>query len=131
MKLINLKSLKREEFIDITHLVSKEVEEAKIKNGVCILSSLHTTAGLTINENSDPSVVKDILATFKKMVPNDAKYSHSEGNSDAHIKTSLTGTSLNLIIRNGELVLGTWQGIYFCEFDGPRSRKVVIQLING
>lgn len=129
MQTISIRSNRREEFIDMTALVEKEVLSSGIKDGAVILTSLHTTGGLTINENADPSVVEDILNTLSKIAPHKAGYSHSEGNSDAHIKTSLIGTSLYIIIRNGELVLGTWQGIFFCEFDGPRSRNVAIEVI--
>jgi secondary thiamine-phosphate synthase enzyme len=129
MKTINIKSVKREEMIDITALVSKEISSSGVENGVVVLNSLHTTGGLTVNENADPSVVRDILGHLRKEVPQNSGYSHSEGNSDAHIKTSMVGTTLNLIISGGEMVLGTWQGIYFCEFDGPRSRKIAVQII--
>jgi secondary thiamine-phosphate synthase enzyme len=129
MKLINIKSVKREELIDITGLVSKEVALSKVKNGIIVLNSLHTTGGLTVNENADPNVARDILHQLGKVAPRDAGYSHSEGNSDSHIKTSMVGPSLSLIISNGEILFGTWQGIYFCEFDGPRSRRIAVQII--
>ena len=91
----------------------------------------HTTAGLTINENADPSVVSDLLATLERLVPEQGKYRHSEGNSDAHCKASLMGSSVNVAVQGGRLVLGTWQGIYFCEFDGPRSRKFQVLTVPG
>jgi secondary thiamine-phosphate synthase enzyme len=129
VKIINLKSIRREEFIEITDLVAREIDESGIKNGACVLTSLHTTGGLTINEHADPTVVKDIMHYLGKIAPHGSSYSHAEGNSDAHIKTSIIGTTLNLIIRNREPMLGTWQGIFFCEFDGPRSRKVALEII--
>ena len=131
MKLLSIQSSRREEFIDVTSLVAKEVSSSRIRNGICVTTSLHTTGGVTVNENADPSVVKDILNIFNKMAPPDAKYSHTEGNSDAHIKTSLVGNSVTLIVKNGELVLGTWQGIYFCEFDGPRTRTLAVEIISS
>jgi secondary thiamine-phosphate synthase enzyme len=109
--------------------VEKIVKDAKIKEGICVIFCPHTTAGLAMNENADPSVQKDIIEHLEALVPADKNFSHSEGNSDSHIKSSLLGISLNVIIENGELVLGTWQGIYFCEFDGPRRRNVYVKLI--
>jgi len=112
--------------IDITDKVQEVVSKAKVSEGVCVVFCPHTTAGLTINENADPSVKQDIINTLNKLVPENAGYSHSEGNADSHIKSSLLGSSLNIIIEGGQLQLGTWQGIYFCESDGPRSREVWI-----
>ena len=129
MKVLDLKTSDRSELLDITSRVEQVVEDKKIKDGICIVFCPHTTAGLTINENADPSVKKDIINHLKKVVPEEKSFMHSEGNSDAHIKASMMGNSLNIIIKNGELVLGTWQGIYFCEFDGPRSRKVYIKVL--
>lgn len=127
---IELNTKKGSEFIDITEIVREKVAKADISDGICVIFVPHTTAGVTINENADPDVVKDILSTFDKMVPlSDTDYRHSEGNSAAHIKSSLLGSSATIIIENGQLKLGTWQGIYFCEFDGPRRRKVWIKII--
>ena len=131
MKIIEIETRRRVEFIEITASVKKAVKESKIKEGICIIFSPHTTAGLLINENADPSVRKDIISQLEKLVPQDGRYSHLEGNADAHIKSSLLGNSLNLIIHEEELILGTWQGIYFCEFDGPRKRKVYLKLISS
>ncbi len=128
MKVLDLKTNTRCEFIDITSRVYEVVQDEKIKDGICIIFCPHTTAGLTINENADPAVKKDIINHLKKVVPQEKSFMHSEGNSDAHIKASMMGNSLNLIIETGKLVLGTWQGIYFCEFDGPRNRKVYIKI---
>ncbi len=118
------------EIITITSKIREIVKKSKIKNGICIIYNPHTTSAITINENADPSVKKDILEELIKIVPENDGYSHSEGNSDAHIKACLMGSDRVVIIRNGELQLGTWQGIFFCEFDGPRSRKVYIQIIS-
>ncbi|MDD5195473.1 MAG: secondary thiamine-phosphate synthase enzyme YjbQ [Candidatus Omnitrophica bacterium] len=129
MNIIEIKTSKRNEFIDITLQVQGAVKDSKVKEGLCVIFCPHTTAALTINENADPSVQKDILEYMEKLVPVHKNYSHSEGNSDAHIKSSLVGCSVNVIIENSTLVLGTWQGIYFCEFDGPRQRKVYVKII--
>ncbi|MFA6281914.1 MAG: secondary thiamine-phosphate synthase enzyme YjbQ [Candidatus Omnitrophota bacterium] len=130
MNKISINTTKRTEFIDITAKVEKVVKDSKIKDGLCIVFCPHTTAALTINENADPSVQKDIIKHLEELVPANKGYSHSEGNSDAHIKASLLGSSLNIIIEDGNLALGTWQGIYFCEFDGPRDRQVWVKIIN-
>jgi secondary thiamine-phosphate synthase enzyme len=125
---LNIRTPKREILIDITSNIDKIVRESNIKEGVCRLFVPHTTAGITINENADPAVVKDIINYLAKLVPQNAGFSHGEGNSDAHIKSSLIGPSLDLIIHNGKLMLGTWQGIVFAEFDGPRQRNLFIQI---
>ena len=127
----SLKTTKDQEFIDITDLVKKAVRERGVKNGLAVIFVPHTTAGVTINENADPDVIKDILFGLNKAFPVQDRYLHIEGNSHAHIKASLMGSSCNIIIENGELKLGTWQGIYFCEFDGPRNRRIYIKIING
>ncbi len=119
-----------EDFVDITKQVRQIVEAGKIQNGLCQIFVPHTTAGVTINENADPDVVTDMLAALKRMVP-DLPYRHSEGNSPAHVKSTLVGCSMTIPIVDGRLCLGTWQGIYFCEFDGPRTRQVWVQLIGG
>ena len=117
------------EMIDITGRVREIVAQSGIAAGDVIVYCPHTTAGITINENADPDVVSDILLTLEELIPENRRgYRHIEGNSDAHVKSSLTGCSENVIIKNGRLVLGTWQSIYFCEFDGPRSRKVIVQV---
>lgn len=118
----------REVLVDITGNVKDVVAESEISEGVCRIFVPHTTAGITINENADPAVKKDIIAHLKEIIPQKSSFSHREGNSDAHIKSSLTGPSLDVLIHKGRLVLGTWQGIMFAEYDGPRSRKVYIQV---
>ena len=117
-------------FIDITDRVEKIIGASSVKSGVCAVFVPHTTAGVTINENADPSVRRDIIKTLEKAIPNNAYYEHSEGNLPAHIKASLMGSSAIVFIQNGSLSLGAWQGIYFCEFDGPRRRKVMIKVIS-
>lgn len=128
MRKIEVKTRTKEELIDITSRVKEEVSHSGIKNGICHVYIPHTTAGITINENADPSVKEDILMTMKKLVPDNLPYRHSEGNSPAHVKASLVGSSVNVIIEEGELQLGTWQGIFFCEFDGARSRRAYIKV---
>ena len=119
------------EFIDITRSVQEAVKKTGVKDGICIIFIPHTTAAVTINENADPSVVQDILMELNKMVPFKDPYRHMEGNSPAHIKASLLGCSEMVIVESGKLVLGTWQGIFFCEFDGPRNREVHVKVISG
>jgi secondary thiamine-phosphate synthase enzyme len=128
LKSFNVKTRSRSEFIDITSQVQDMVGESGIKSGVCYVYVPHTTAAVTINEGADPSVVKDILNTLNKLVPRNGNYSHMEGNSDAHIKTSLMGSSDAVIIEKGKLQLGTWQSIFFCEFDGSRNRRVMVKI---
>ena len=125
---IDVKTRSRSEMVDITSLVRKELSTLGIKDGICIVYVPHTTAGITINEGADPSVCSDILNKLKELVPKNAGYSHMEGNSDSHIKASLMGSSVSVIFEDGSLVLGTWQKIFFCEFDGPRSRRVYLQI---
>jgi secondary thiamine-phosphate synthase enzyme len=118
----------RNEFVDLTSQVQDVVRESGISEGLCTIFVPHTTAGLTINEGADPSVQRDILAHLEKMIPHRGDYRHLEGNSDAHIKASLIGSSQTVFVEEGQLVLGTWQAIYFAEFDGPRRRKVMVQV---
>ena len=129
MKEISLETHSRVEMIDITAAVQKAIGEEKIEEGICLVYTRHTTAAVTINENADPDVPRDILAALDRAVPFSANYQHAEGNSAAHVKSSLVGASELVIIENGHLVLGTWQSIFFCEFDGPRSRKVLVSII--
>lgn len=119
----------RTHLLDITSEVQRIVSQSGVKEGTARIFTLHTTAGLTINENADPAVVQDILMELDKIVPLNDGYRHLEGNSAAHIKSSLFGVSLSVFITGGSLVLGTWQSIYFCEFDGPRQRKVLVKVI--
>ncbi len=128
LKEIPIKSAKRIEFVNITGKVEQAVKESKIENGLCVVYCPHTTAAITINENSDPNVIADMIARLNALVPGNGNYSHSEGNSDAHIKSSLLGNEKTLVVRQGKLLLGKWQGIYFCEFDGPRERKVYVSI---
>ena len=119
---------KKSELIDITRQVGEIVEKARVRSGLCIIYVPHTTAAVTLNENADPYVSQDILMGLDKVVPSHDRYLHSEGNSPAHIKSSLIGCSETVPVESGELVLGTWQGIYFCEFDGPRNRTVHVRV---
>jgi secondary thiamine-phosphate synthase enzyme len=129
MQSFSLKSSQRTEFIDITHPVREVVQGSGIKEGLCHLFVPHTTAGITVNENADPSVRKDIMESLERLVPWYGGYSHSEGNAAAHIKATLVGCSQTLPVTRGDLNLGTWQGIYFCEFDGPRTRQVWVHVL--
>lgn len=129
LKYIQLSSYARNELIDITPHVVEMVKKSGVLNGVVYLCCLHTTAGITINEGADPDVRRDISRFFEQLVPVDAPFDHSEGNSDAHVKSSLVGVSVTVLISGGRLLLGTWQAIYFCEFDGPRTRKVAVKII--
>lgn len=124
-----IKTTKAQEFVDITSIVKDAIRKKGTKNGVAVVFVPHTTAGVTINENADPDVVTDILSGLNKAFPVNNGYLHVEGNSHAHIKASLMGSSCSVIVENGELKLGIWQGIYFCEFDGPRNRKLYIKII--
>ncbi len=127
MEKIRVKTNSRIELIDITDEIQNIVVKSKIKDGVCFAFCPHTTAGLTINENADPSVKRDIINALNKLVPENAGYSHTEGNADSHVKSSIFGSSLTIFVKDGQLALGAWQGIYFCEGDGPRSREVWIK----
>lgn len=130
MDYITVKSSIREEFIDITKYIIDYIDKKKCDNGILYLFVPHTTAAITINENADPSVQKDINSALNKLIPHINNYAHLEGNSDAHIKATLVGSSSFVFIERKELVLGTWQGIYFCEFDGPRNRKLFLKFLN-
>jgi secondary thiamine-phosphate synthase enzyme len=129
VKYINVKSKARIEFIDITEMVQDVVKDAGIVKGVCFLFVPHTTAGITINEGADPSVQRDIVNSLNRLIPHEMNYFHREGNADAHIKSTLVGTSVHVIVEDGKLLLGTWQSIFFCEFDGPRHRRVAVKFI--
>jgi secondary thiamine-phosphate synthase enzyme len=120
----------RSEFVDITEAVASVVRGSGIADGLCTVFVTHTTAGITINENADPSVVGDMLAYLARLVPRDSGFRHAEGNSDSHIKASVVGSSVTVPFTRGKLMLGTWQGVYFCEFDGPRTRSYVVA-VNG
>ncbi len=124
-----IKTRKEDEVINITRIVQEDVNNSKIKEGIVLVFTPHTTAGLTINENADPDVVADMLSALRKIFPKDPNYRHREGNSHAHLKASFMGSSCSIIIENGKLKLGIWQGLYFCEFDGPRTRKFYTKII--
>jgi secondary thiamine-phosphate synthase enzyme len=125
---ISVKTHSRIDMVDITSSVQKEFSKSGITDGTCVVYVPHTTAGITINEGADPAVCRDIMKKLNDLVPPDAGYRHMEGNADSHIKTSIIGSSVTVIVENGRLVLGTWQKIFFCEFDGPRSRKVYLKI---
>jgi secondary thiamine-phosphate synthase enzyme len=131
MQQLTVKTQSQTEMIDITRQVQKSIEAAGFQDGLCVLYVPHTTAGITINESADPSVRRDILMVLNQMVPWQADYRHMEGNSPAHIKSTLVGASQLVVVEKGQMVLGTWQGIFFCEFDGPRSRKLQIKFIQS
>ena len=124
---LSITTRNRSEMIDITSQIEEELHKSGLKDGVCFLFVPHTTAGITINESADPSVARDIQAMLNKLIPWEGSYRHLEGNSAAHIKSSLIGNSVMVFVESGHLKLGTWQGIFFCEFDGPRSRKLYVK----
>ncbi len=130
MRKIAIKTDRRNQMLDITSIVQKSVIESGVKSGICYILVPHTTAAVTINESADADVANDILETLSKLIPYKDSYRHAEGNSDAHIKASLIGDTAMLIIEDGRLVLGTWQGIFFCEFDGPRNRNLIIKIVD-
>jgi secondary thiamine-phosphate synthase enzyme len=130
MEEIRVRTTARSEMVEITEEVQEVVSRGGVRDGVAVVQSLHTTAAITINENADPFVVDDVLGKLERLIPREERfYQHAEGNSDSHLKTSFFGPSLTVIVSGGRLVLGTWQGIYLCEFDGPRERRVAIQLL--
>jgi len=128
---LSIKTSKTTEMIDVTAQVREQVTRSQVKNGLVVVYVPHTTAGITINEGADPSVKADILATINEIVPWDKVYGHAEGNSPAHIKSSLIGPSVTIILEDGRLRLGQWQSIFFCEFDGPRQRRVLVKVWSG
>jgi secondary thiamine-phosphate synthase enzyme len=130
MNELKIRSNKKNEMIDITIYIQEQVDKENIENGYVIIYVPHTTAGITINEGSDPSVQQDIIKQLEKIIPEEGAYSHIEGNSDAHIKASLLGSSVTVLIKKKKLVLGTWQHIFFYEGDGPRNRKIYLNIIS-
>jgi secondary thiamine-phosphate synthase enzyme len=126
---LTIKTRSRVEFQNITRAVQEVVDSSRVENGVCYVFVPHTTAAVTLNEQADPSVVEDIAEKLDALVPQHGNYHHSEGNSPAHIKASLCGSSVVVLVDGGRLVLGTWQGIFFCEFDGPRSRSALVKIL--
>ena len=129
VRYINVRSKSRIELIDITDMVQDLVKREGITKGVCCLYVPHTTAGVTINEGADPSVQRDIQNALSRLIPHEMNYFHREGNADAHIKSTIVGISANVIIDEGKLLLGTWQAVFFCEFDGPRHRRIAVKIL--
>jgi secondary thiamine-phosphate synthase enzyme len=128
MREYNIKTTNRIEMVNLDRIVQQAIAESGVKEGFCVVFAPHTTAGITINENADPDVQEDILKELSKLIPYSGHYAHTEGNADAHIKSSLVGASVNLIISGGKALLGTWQSVFLCEFDGPRTRKVWVEV---
>jgi secondary thiamine-phosphate synthase enzyme len=130
MTRFNLKTTARNQFVEITDQIRDALSASGTKSGLCVVYCPHTTAAITVNENADPDVVHDMLLYLSKTVPKDQPgFRHGEGNSDSHIKASLVGPSVTLVVDGGDIVLGRWQGVYFCEFDGPRTREVFVQAV--
>ena len=132
MEIVEVRTSRRAELLEVTGRVAEVVARSGVQSGVVVVQSLHTTAALTINENADPDVKHDLLAKLAEMVPKDEPYyRHDEGNSDSHLKTSFFGPSLTVVVDGGRLVLGRWQGVYLCEFDGPRERRLAVQVLSA
>lgn len=129
METIEVRTGEREHFVDVTSRVREAVASSGVREGLCAVWSLHTTAGVTVNESADPAVAEDIEDWLSSRAPRDAGYSHREGNADSHIKTSLMGPGVTLVVSEGQLQLGTWQGVFLCEFDGPRNRRLLVQVV--
>lgn len=126
---LRVKTNSRTELVDITQGVQRLVSESGVRSGLCYIHVPHTTSGITINENTDPNVGRDILKELNKVIPFDDNYGHTEGNSAAHIKSTIVGVSKTVLVEDGRLALGTWQALFFCEFDGPRERRVIVKVI--
>ncbi|HEX9940269.1 MAG TPA: secondary thiamine-phosphate synthase enzyme YjbQ [Longimicrobium sp.] len=132
MEIVRLSTRRRAEMVDITRQVQDVVERSGVRSGIVVIQSLHTTAGITVNENADPDVQHDLLAKLERLAPHHEEfYRHAEGNSDSHLKTAWMGPSATLIVDEGRVLLGRWQGVYFCEFDGPRERQVAVQAVGA
>jgi len=129
MNSLEVKTRGREDFVDLTAGIERLVAASGVKNGLCVVAVPHTTAGITVNENADPDVRADLALVLRKIVPDGLPYAHGEGNSPAHAKAALVGSSVTLLVEDGRLRLGTWQGIFFCEFDGPRTRQAWVQIV--
>jgi secondary thiamine-phosphate synthase enzyme len=130
MAVLHIETYERVQFVDVTGQVAHEVAASGVRRGAVLVYVPHTTAGVTINENADPSVRRDLQAALERLVPADLPFSHREGNADAHVKATLVGSSVVVPIEDGSLALGTWQGIFFAEFDGPRRRRLVVRMLN-
>ena len=126
---ISLRTQKRAQWVDITGEARRIIADSKVRKGICVVASLHTTGGVTVNENADPDVERDFFYALEKLVPQSPAFRHAEGNSDSHVKSSLVGLSVQVPVTGGKMVLGTWQSVYFCEFDGPRSRRVSVTVM--
>ena len=131
MKTLRIKTSKRTQFVDITREVEEVLRNEGINSGVCHVYVPHTTAGVAINEHADPDVARDVEGIFDRLISHDGPYRHAEGNTDSHMKAILTGTSQTILVENGKLALGTWQGIFLCEFDGPRQRTVFVKVVGS
>jgi len=130
MQTLQVKTSRRTEFVDITNEIQSLITKSATKNGICHLYVPHTTAAITINEHADPDVARDVEGIFDRLIPERGPYKHAEGNSDSHMKAILVGATQNTFIVDGKLALGRWQGVFFCEFDGPRDRKLLIKIIS-
>jgi len=129
MNTIEIRTRAREEVVDLTAEISRLAEASGVRRGLCVVTVPHTTAGITVNENADPDVRTDLGAALRRIVPDSLPYAHAEGNAPAHIKAALVGSSATLVVEGGRLRLGTWQGVFFCEFDGPRTRQAWVQFV--
>jgi len=131
MRTVTVETRVRVEFVDVTHHLEAELTASGARSGVLVAYVPHTTAGVTINENADPSVCRDLITALGRLVPADLPFAHAEGNADAHVKASLLGSSVTIPVEDGRLLLGTWQGVYLAEFDGPRRRRLLIRVVDG
>ena len=129
MKTLRIQTVHRTQFVDITREVERTVRDSGVTHGICQVYVPHTTAGVAINEHADPDVAGDVEGIFDRLIPRHGAYRHSEGNTDSHMKAIITGTSQTIFVENGKLLLGTWQGVFLCEFDGPRQRSVLVKVI--
>lgn len=126
---LRIETHNKTETLDITDRIAQKMKETKVREGLCVVTVAHTTAGIFVNENADPDVQRDLLATLARLVPDEGDYRHAEGNGPAHIKSVLVGSDITVAIRDGELALGRWQGIFFAEFDGPRTRSATVTVV--
>ena len=131
MQILNITTHSREQFVDITSQLQDAVIQSSVDCGLVVVCVAHTTAGITINENADPDVASDIMSALARLLPRSGSWAHVEGNSDAHVKSAIVGQSVTVPVEGGRLQLGTWQAIYFCEFDGPRRRRVMVQVLSS